>query len=273
MNGETSTTIQVDGYKLLIAAATIGIPTGLMLSDPVLLRLSCDQTLLGLAFAQREQWLRGAIVEAFCLLYEHDRQRDRHDALLTRALESSLSLENGLNLGIRAARLGGSRQLARVSVLMSRQCDVDSGFLRAHKSLFESHVAARRGMRQHANDLALAAAAEFERAGRPFQRALALESAGRFGDAEEVRQHCGAQPGSMRLLWYGASIPQLLTAKLTPRETEIASLVTDGSTNRSIALKLGLSERTVQHHCEAIFGKLGVRSRWQLSEVFSQRRT
>ena len=33
----------------------------------------------------------------------------------------------------------------------------------------------------------------------------------------------------------------------------------------AIASVLGLSERTVQNHCEAIFIKLGIRSRWQIS--------
>ena len=30
---------------------------------------------------------------------------------------------------------------------------------------------------------------------------------------------------------------------------------------------LDLSERTVHRHCESIFGKLGIRSRWQLGSL------
>jgi DNA-binding NarL/FixJ family response regulator len=37
-----------------------------------------------------------------------------------------------------------------------------------------------------------------------------------------------------------------------------------GLTNREIANRLGVSERTVGHHLESIFSKCGVRARWQL---------
>lgn len=50
-------------------------------------------------------------------------------------------------------------------------------------------------------------------------------------------------------------------ALLTPRERELALLLLERRTNREIAETLGISEHTVRHHLESIFGKLGVRSR------------
>lgn len=48
---------------------------------------------------------------------------------------------------------------------------------------------------------------------------------------------------------------------LTGREVEVLRLVAQGSTNRSIGVELGLSERTVDRHVSNIFAKLGVSSR------------
>jgi DNA-binding NarL/FixJ family response regulator len=48
---------------------------------------------------------------------------------------------------------------------------------------------------------------------------------------------------------------------LTAREGQVLRLVARGSTNRSIAAELGLSERTIDRHVSNIFAKLGVSSR------------
>ena len=48
---------------------------------------------------------------------------------------------------------------------------------------------------------------------------------------------------------------------LTPREAEVAQLVATGGSNRDIAARLGVSDRTVQKHLERSFRKLGVKTR------------
>ena len=51
---------------------------------------------------------------------------------------------------------------------------------------------------------------------------------------------------------------------LTRRQREVASLLAQGLTNREIAERLVVSERTVEGHIEQIRAKLGVRSRTQI---------
>ncbi|HET9847107.1 MAG TPA: transporter substrate-binding domain-containing protein [Candidatus Dormibacteraeota bacterium] len=55
------------------------------------------------------------------------------------------------------------------------------------------------------------------------------------------------------------------TLPLTRRELEVADLVRDGLTNREIAGRLFISERTVEGHVAQICSKLGLRSRLQIA--------
>jgi DNA-binding CsgD family transcriptional regulator len=52
---------------------------------------------------------------------------------------------------------------------------------------------------------------------------------------------------------------------LTPRESEVAALVGDGLTNRQIAQRLTISERTAESHVQHVLGKLGFSSRSQIA--------
>lgn len=52
---------------------------------------------------------------------------------------------------------------------------------------------------------------------------------------------------------------------ISERQHQIAELVALGATNREIALRLHISENTVEHHVSNIFSRLGLRSRAQLS--------
>ncbi len=55
---------------------------------------------------------------------------------------------------------------------------------------------------------------------------------------------------------------------LTSREREIAELVAAGRTNREVADQLVLSPRTIEAHLRNIYGKLGVRSRVELTRRY-----
>jgi DNA-binding NarL/FixJ family response regulator len=48
---------------------------------------------------------------------------------------------------------------------------------------------------------------------------------------------------------------------MTPREIEVALLLTEGCSNRTIAHRLGISPHTARHHTQRVLVKLGVHSR------------
>jgi DNA-binding CsgD family transcriptional regulator/sugar lactone lactonase YvrE len=62
----------------------------------------------------------------------------------------------------------------------------------------------------------------------------------------------------------------VVAPNLTRREREVATLVAQGLTNREIATRLFISERTAESHVEQIRGKLGFRSRSQIAAWMAQ---
>lgn len=75
-------------------------------------------------------------------------------------------------------------------------------------------------------------------------------------------------------------VPQVVAAKLTersahgnltPRETEILTLIVDGRSNKEIAALIGASEGTVRIHVSNILQKLGVEDRTQAAVHAIQR--
>src|SRR5262245_64915091 len=55
--------------------------------------------------------------------------------------------------------------------------------------------------------------------------------------------------------------------QLTPKEIQIARLVSEGKSNKEVAAQLFLSPRTIDHHLRNVFTKLGLTSRTQLTRV------
>ncbi|HNP14384.1 MAG TPA: LuxR C-terminal-related transcriptional regulator, partial [Mycobacterium sp.] len=112
----------------------------------------------------------------------------------------------------------------------------------------------RIGAHLSAADAAAQAAALFERAG---QRRQALEAG---ATADRLARACG-----------GLRTPALCAASrplpLSPREREIAHLVSLGMTNREIAERLVVSARTVENHLYRMFAKLDVTDRDELAAL------
>ncbi|MCW2877396.1 MAG: transcriptional regulator, LuxR family [Sphaerisporangium sp.] len=130
-----------------------------------------------------------------------------------------------------------------------------------------------------------AAAAAWDRLGRPYPRARSLTQAAavaaKAGDREEaserlreayaIAETLGARPLLTEIEALGRRVGAVLTeapgvtavavADLTPRELEVLRLVALGRSNRDIAAELFISAKTVSVHVSNILGKLGVSTR------------
>jgi DNA-binding NarL/FixJ family response regulator len=67
-------------------------------------------------------------------------------------------------------------------------------------------------------------------------------------------------------------VPPSPWLQLTPKQQEVAALLEQGYTNKEIATALTISVNTVQSHCSAIYGVLGVKNRGQLTRLMRERR-
>ncbi|MFI5905997.1 ATP-binding protein [Dactylosporangium sp. NPDC051541] len=122
-------------------------------------------------------------------------------------------------------------------------------------------------------------------AGRPFdaartalllgeslrRRRRRVEARGHLRSALETFERLGATPWAhlarVELEATGETVRKRepgAAARLTPQESQIVRLVTEGGTNREIAGQLFLSPRTVEYHLHKVFGKIGVASRTEL---------
>jgi pimeloyl-ACP methyl ester carboxylesterase len=63
----------------------------------------------------------------------------------------------------------------------------------------------------------------------------------------------------------GLPVPRPRAHALTARQREVAGLVSQGCTNREIAMRLGINERSAEGHVERIRTRLGFRSRSQVA--------
>ena len=142
-----------------------------------------------------------------------------------------------------------------------------------HLALCKATVLRREGQHVAASDLAARAAARFGELGWRLYEAMALELAGNTRAASRRYAECGAvsdvarlAAGETRKVKYAP-----FGARLSPREREVARLVAAKRSNPEIALALEISVRTVDHHVEAVFSKLGIRARWELTAEILER--
>ena len=128
-------------------------------------------------------------------------------------------------------------------------------------------AAARGGDARGARDLAADARATYAQLGWHYHVALCTELAGDTTSAAQAFWSMGALFDARRL--------ELGTVRnatsngdgsgLSPREWQIAELIAGGIPNRTVAERLTVSEKTVEKHLTAIYGKLGFRNRSQLA--------
>ena len=125
----------------------------------------------------------------------------------------------------------------------------------------------------------------------PFERARTQLAYGarlrRVGRRSEAREHLrralatfdglGAEPWARRareeIAASGAGLPPRdgpRADELSPRERQTALAVAEGLTNREVAARLFVSEKTVERHLGSVYRKLGLRSRTELARRIAE---
>src|SRR5580700_10344755 len=156
---------------------------------------------------------------------------------------------------------------------------------------FEGVALNLRGLGRRDLNILAEAVQVLDRSPRPVLRAVGAESYGRallaagrrsealaqLDRAWDEYHHMGArafrgnvqramrQAGARRAKWSTAAAPATGWASLTEAERRVATLISEGNTNKSAASALGVSINTVSTHLRAVFAKLGVQSRVQLA--------
>jgi len=96
------------------------------------------------------------------------------------------------------------------------------------------------------------------------QVALVVENGGLWVGQSVLLQLMGNMSRVLGQRQAHSENPMLLRV-LSGREVQVAKLVADGASNKEIAERLSIAERTVKAHLTAIFEKTGARDRLQLS--------
>lgn len=247
---------------LSFSIACAGIPLALHTDDPLLLRRCARPRLLENAFASNTPNVFGPVAAAVASQMRAQNRVDEARALVTRALKRLQDASNNIPLVVEAARCAAGDALPHGLAMLERM-KASSRSANGGWHLAMAYASTGQERRDHA-----ARAAEiFGSIPWRIYEAEALELAGRANEALETYRRCGCTADVRRL--ENASVMRA-NAGLSKREFEVANLVADGRSNRSIADELSLSERTVENHIASIFTKLSLRSRAEIAAYIAR---
>lgn len=244
----------------------MAVSIGMHIGDASLVDTFFDPELLSASARKRDAESCGNLIGPFALVMA----RRGMDRLLRAVLDRCVgdeSIDPYLGIQLCAIRFAADETAARAMEQVEHLVGSSaSPALQALRKLCEAHFALRRRVRGGA-ELASDAAGRFEAIGWRLHSAAALECAGDTRRAIDVYTECAASADVERLQQSNTRKHRRAPfgAALTPREAQVARLVSQGRSNRQIAFALDVSVRTAHHHVEAVFSKLGIRARWQLT--------
>ena len=222
------------------------------------------------------------LAEALTMRDEYARATSLHAESLALKQQQGDRWHIGLSyfgLGLLAWRQGDHRQAVarlRESIALRHELNEWWGLTRALEAL--AWVEASRGDFRRAAHLLGVAAAMLERSSTALspnylvhhEQCQSILMTGLSATEFETAWTAGHRlpaPQAVQYALTGGRLPTVdrRPGEVSPREAEIAGLVASGLTNREIAGKLHLAERTVDAHLEHIMNKLGYRSRAQIA--------
>ena len=249
------------------AAAAVAI--GMRVGDRALVDAFFDPQLLYDSEAAHDAESVGVLLGAFAEVMQVRGMAKDLRGVVERCVERDL-IDPYAAIQLAAARIAAPECAARaVQQAEAYFRDAAAPAAAAHVAQCKATLLRRQGRHIAGADLAVKAAARFRKIGWRLHEASALELAGDLRRASRAYRLCGAGADVARL---AARETRKLKyapfgARLSAREREVARLVVAKRSNRDIARALEISVRTVDHHVEAAFSKLGIRARWELTST------
>jgi DNA-binding CsgD family transcriptional regulator len=255
-----------------VTAAAVGVRIAYLSADHETAARYADPADLDTAFRSGETQNIGLLVGAISAYLEEAGRRPDASALRARALEQLDNADLSLWLLDRSATSDDADEVRRARELLEQAArDPHHAAAGAHLLLFEARVLRHAGKRRAAVALATEAARLFEEIGWPWERGQALEVTGRRADALEIYRALGYAREVERVARERRRVRHRPHARhLTPRESEVAQLATEGLSNRRIAERLGIGERTVETHIAALFDRFDLTSRAELRRLLER---
>jgi DNA-binding CsgD family transcriptional regulator len=159
-------------------------------------------------------------------------------------------------LPLEIARSGAKADFPKARELLEARVALPGAQVaRAYLYLFDAFVAKREGRRADARVQAREAAARFD----GFAWSMYADLARSLLPLEERHRPAMGM--------HHAKPFSDTHVKFTEREHEVAVLVLKGLSNRAMAQALSITENTIEKHVASVMSKLGIRSRYQLTDT------
>jgi DNA-binding CsgD family transcriptional regulator len=252
-------------YARLLRAA-VGVLLGCLSRDSDLVMRCLDLDILEVALSEAAVYRAGPVVAAAHEFYAEEGYRAQASALRARVMKRIEKPHGCWFFLLQVAMWGSLEDTARaVAILEPARA---SPLAAAHHAAVSSRLAQLAGDDVQQQRLAAEAAHTFDNLGWRYHEAVCLRMAGRPVEAQgrframnaRARYELVARGMSRRIR---AAVPRTPS----PVDREVAQLIARGATNRQIAERLGMAERTVKYHLTVIFNALGVRSRAEVAEL------
>ncbi len=242
---------------------------GSIFGDSALTERALDSDTLAHAFQSGDPQRVLALVGPFSLYRWHSGEEEAASALLHDALQLVEGATWHYPFAVLIAQFGLLSDVPRARRMLKPPFVVgEPRVIEAFVDLFEAFIARRRGRNRTAASIGRRAAARFAAIGWPYYEAQAREVSGDHTEALQIYDRIGDLRDAKKLR--SALRPSRRSGRhavaLTAREREVGLLALDGLSNTRIAARLGIGVRTVEHHLQVLYGKYGIRSRWQLPQ-------
>jgi DNA-binding NarL/FixJ family response regulator len=257
--------IRPEGGLLHFYVCAVGLPIAVATEDAFLLERLADEKLLDSTLSGPSPEDAAALTDAWVTMLEARGQHAPATALISRTLARMTDGVYVLGALLTFARFADRSDLPRIAELVSTDIGPNRLIFYAQSLLIRAIVAGRTGDSAVQRTFAAKARSAASDANAKLLEALAAEWEGDVEAARDIFANIGALHELKRLDNRSVAPKKRSPSALTRRESEIASLVASGLSNRAIAERLTLSDRTVEHHISSVFSKLEMRSRAELA--------